>query len=269
MKQGNPTKVTKLQRTIAGLLIIIASMACFLPGYSQAVTSVNGWIYQETYPTENNLYGVKFVTVKKGWVVGDYGTILHTEDGGETWDVQESGTEHALKSIFFVNDKQGWVVGKGGVILHTEDGGKTWINQGNGNLILNQVFFLNGMEGWAVGNSGPGLDKPKGIILHTVDGGRNWKTSDIEEKSNIAEIYFIDIKTGWLLAGTTVFRTTNGGKSWDSSELLAGNSRGYGDVHFVDNSTGWAVVGKRNIYHTADGGGNMVRTFRFEIGGDR
>jgi photosystem II stability/assembly factor-like uncharacterized protein len=71
--------------------------------------SWNGWIYQNPYPTSNNLFAVKFITSMKGWVVGKYGTILYTEDGGDTWVAQESGTEEDLMRVTFVNEKAGCV----------------------------------------------------------------------------------------------------------------------------------------------------------------
>lgn len=60
--------------------------------------SWNGWIYQNPYPTANTLLSVKFITPQKGWIAGEKGTILYTEDGGDTWEAQESGTEEDLKS---------------------------------------------------------------------------------------------------------------------------------------------------------------------------
>ena len=34
-------------------------------------------------------YDVKFVDAKKGWIVGEFGKIMYTENGGETWAEQE------------------------------------------------------------------------------------------------------------------------------------------------------------------------------------
>ena len=34
------------------------------------------------------LYDVKFVDAQNGWIVGEFGKILHTRDGGETWKEQ-------------------------------------------------------------------------------------------------------------------------------------------------------------------------------------
>jgi photosystem II stability/assembly factor-like uncharacterized protein len=59
-------------------------------------------------------------------VVSDKGRILHTDDGGANWKLQNSGTTGRLYEIAFTDTRIGWAVGNDGVILHTEDGGVTW-----------------------------------------------------------------------------------------------------------------------------------------------
>ncbi len=73
-------------------LMVIAFYLGFNPVVSFA-GSWNGWLYQNPYPTSNTLLAVKFATPKRGWIAEVQGTILYTEDGGETWEFQESGTE--------------------------------------------------------------------------------------------------------------------------------------------------------------------------------
>jgi photosystem II stability/assembly factor-like uncharacterized protein len=66
---------------------------------------------------------VHFVDVQVGWVVGEEGTILKTNDGGVNWTPQVSGAPWAHESVHFVNEKVGWIVGKNGTLLKTVDGG--------------------------------------------------------------------------------------------------------------------------------------------------
>ena len=104
-----------------------------------------GWLYQNPYPTSYTLTDVKFVSPDKGWLVGQVGTILYTEDGGNTWGLQESSTNLGLTNLFFINDKIGWIVGAGGTILYTADGCKKWVSQNSGfnNYELYKVFFVD------------------------------------------------------------------------------------------------------------------------------
>ncbi len=259
------------------IVLMVLTLLSSIPTASSA-GSWNGWIYQNPYPTSNHLYAVKFVTPKKGWIAGEQGAILYTEDGGGAWEYQESGTEKTIKSLFFVNERQGWAVGgedrsrEKGVIIHTEDGGKTWIQQqGDFNSPLNRVFFLNEKEGWIAGN--------QGILLHTIDAGKKWERQrSLGVMRAIASVYFINSRTGWLLAGDEIYRTTDGGKNWDKTWLNITLPRGgglamditgasmppewnQGEIYFINEKKGWAVTGFWHIFSTEDGGKTWTNQF--------
>lgn len=55
------------------------------------VASGQGWEWQNPLPQGHDLRAVRFLDGANGWAVGDEGTILHTTDGGSTWEVQSSG----------------------------------------------------------------------------------------------------------------------------------------------------------------------------------
>jgi len=116
--------------------------------------------------TDVFLKDVCFTDPNTGWAAGgDYSClILHTTDGGNTWDQQSCPTSSRLKSVSFTDQNIGWAVGAGGTILHTINGGDTWEVQSGGTTnFLHGVCFTDPDNGWAVGNSG--------IILHTDNGG--------------------------------------------------------------------------------------------------
>jgi photosystem II stability/assembly factor-like uncharacterized protein len=287
-RERKMNKTIRMKNVISSL-IIIALFLGFIPVTSYA-GSWNGWIYQDPYPTSNNLQSVKFVTPKKGWIAGEQGTILYTEDGGDTWEYQESGTEKEIRILFFINERQGWAVGgqgdspvkEKGMILHTEDGGKSWVEQqGEFDTTLNSVFFLNDKEGWIAGN--------EGVLLHTTDGGKKWeRQKNVGVTHAIANVYFLNAQTGWLLAGDEIYRTTDGGKNWDMATVeivpprqerivpgrLGGvpilrQDRSVGALYFANEKRGWAVVGREFIFMTEDGGKtwtDQLKTGRMSYG---
>jgi photosystem II stability/assembly factor-like uncharacterized protein len=112
-------------------------------------------------------WDIDFPADMTGWAVGDAGTILKTEDGGETWKTQASGVSASLAAVDFVNASVGFAVGKGGRILRTRDGGAHWVKVGSGTQKgLSAVCFIDASRGWVVGNSG--------VRLRTTNGGRTW-----------------------------------------------------------------------------------------------
>ena len=61
-----------------------------------------------------------------GWIVGEAGAIVATQDGGATWTEQASGVEKTLFGVSFADARHGWAVGLDGLILRTNDGGQSW-----------------------------------------------------------------------------------------------------------------------------------------------
>lgn len=69
----------------------------------------------------------------RAWIAGSPGTkVLHTEDGGATWQVQSTGQNLPIRALSFVDNLHGWAVGALGTVLATTDGGQTWRRQRSG-----------------------------------------------------------------------------------------------------------------------------------------
>lgn len=63
----------------------------------------------------------------KVWVAGDPGgMIFHSDDAGQSWQIQKTGQTLPIRRIRFRNETDGWAVGEMGVILRTSDSGHTW-----------------------------------------------------------------------------------------------------------------------------------------------
>ena len=85
-------------------------------------------------PVTVGLYAMQFVDAKRGWLLGEAGTLMATVDGGETWLVQASGFAGNLDaassgspgpgSMFWLDAATGWVGGSNGALLATATGGK-------------------------------------------------------------------------------------------------------------------------------------------------
>jgi len=76
-----------------------------------------------------------FYNEKTGWLLAGYqdyfttNRILHTSDGGASWQSQYSTQSENLTSIFFIDDKIGWATSFNGLILKTTNGGITSIDE--------------------------------------------------------------------------------------------------------------------------------------------
>ena len=52
--------------------------------------------------------------------------IARSDNGGDSWAQQLSGTETDLFAVSFIDTLTGWVLGENNLILHTTDGGDNW-----------------------------------------------------------------------------------------------------------------------------------------------
>ncbi len=218
------------------------------------------WKEQDSGFFRTSLRGVSFADDLSGWVVGEFGLILHTSDAGQTWKQQKSGVWLTLNAVCFPSLDFGCAVGEFGTILTTVDRGKTWrltqIGQGDPErIVFYDVHFVSPKEGWACGEKGP-FDAAKGYILVTSDGGQSWDELSNPLQRSVATIHFVDSTRGWAAGSTAaiagdVIATTDGGQSWSSYKSGADIITA---ISFSDRQNGWAVDYYANILRTTDGG---------------
>jgi photosystem II stability/assembly factor-like uncharacterized protein len=126
-------------------------------------------------PGDIMLYSVSFADPDHVWVVGEFGVILASSDGGVTWHAQPGPGEHSLFGVSFADAQHGWAVGIDATLLRTTDGGISWEKQAvetpKGFPLALYAVQVRGSYGWAVGNSG--------FLLNSKDGGATWQLAQI------------------------------------------------------------------------------------------
>lgn len=123
-----------------------------------------------------------------------------------------------------------------------------WARQDAGTLAwLRSVYFTNEKAGWIVGSNG--------TYLATQDGGKNWRKAGNITKDNILDVYFSDVRNGWLLcegdkyigngmSSSYLMETTDGGENWRRVNLSAGPER---PVRFVFSKIEGFAVGEGGV----------------------
>jgi photosystem II stability/assembly factor-like uncharacterized protein len=119
-------------------------------------------------PGDVNLYALSYADADAAWLVGEFGTILASGDGGRSWRQQRAPVESTLFGVHFADRRRGWAVGADGVVIHTEDGGETWTTQ-PGAPPERALFdvFVRGDTGFAVGDAG--------TVLRSRNAGATWQ----------------------------------------------------------------------------------------------
>ena len=216
-----------------------------------------GWFWQNPYPTGFTLYGVSFSDENNGTAVGEYGAIIRTTNGGNSWIVQESGTTKNLRSVSFPDPNNGTAVGDNGIILHTTNGGTTWKAQSSGTAeTLYGVSFPDANNGTAVG-----LWTTVGTVFHTTDGGDTWvpqQTSTTGSNGVFISVSFADVNNGTIVGNDGIIEhTTDGGNSWLAQN--SGTTHTLDGVSFLDVNNGIAVGLAGTIIKTTDAGASWTK----------
>lgn len=215
----------------------------------------------------NNLHCVVAVDRNNVWAFGNYGIIIHTCDGGKTWERQESGGENILPKGQFLNLNKGWVCGMGGTILYTTDGGRHWLPGKTGTeKYIVDISFVDEKHGFAVGESM--------TMLKTVDGGKTWESMIKEEEKqdiHLSGVWFVNPLCGWVVGEfSTILHTKDGGKTWKKQicqDLIPKVDEtqweqpmpGLLNVYFINPKQGWIQGMDGVILMTEDGGERWVK----------
>lgn len=163
--------------------------------------------------TNQNLKSVYFLNTLTGYVTGDNGTLLKTNDGGGTWRNENLNfTSKNFNSVYAVNENFIAIVGDEGTAFLSNDGGISWFGP---NMLMtednfNDIVFFNENEGIIAGDNG--------LILKTVDGGITWQNASINisgATNDLNAVSFYDINKGVAVGGNGLeIYTTDGGETW-------------------------------------------------------
>lgn len=191
------------------------------------------------YPTNEYLSSVSFPSSQTGYICGYGGSVIKTQNGGDTWNSVYSGNTR-LFSTSFISATHGCAVGDSGKVLITYDGGITWDSSFLNNTLnckkvcmvndsvilinatseLTEFFMMSNDSGntWNVINSGLvpsgfyscgngnvfGVGK-YGLITKSSDFGNTWNnlSNNITYTNGwvdyIADIEFPDAMNGFAL----------------------------------------------------------------------
>lgn len=214
------------------------------------------WTWQHPLGESRRTFmAMSFVNENTGWMVDNFGGILHTEDGGGSWTPQTSGVYWAITSIQFLDSKEGWATATNRVVLHTTDGGNNWttwtldtLNYGREvTVVYEDIYFIDHVKGWIVTNAAVSdTDYHPAPIVSTSDAGRTWNCRITPERDFLTAIVFANENVGWAAGSAGILFTDNGGAYW--SYQLQFTDALFVDVCSVDQSRCWALTFTGRIY---------------------
>ena len=233
------TRVSRLT-LVPGLILLSLNMA----------SAQSGWVSTRVGLRGLDLNSVYFLDSKRGWIGGDGGFLIRTDDGGQSWAPQSVGTKEAINDIYFRDKEAGFLLA-GNTIFITRDNGTRWdvsrrflpAEFEGAEVELYSVRFSSKKKGWVVGSVSRGDRVVDSILVYTDDAGETWRRQRAPSRTELIHIDFVSDKRGWIVgAGGTILNTVDAGETW--SKQNSGTNATIYHIDFRDDKRGW-VVGER------------------------
>ena len=209
----------------------------------------NGGLTWEIQYTQNQggpFESIVFANKNIGWAAGSFTNILHTTNGGQDWNIQDSSLLNIL-SIFLIDSSHLWATTSFtySPTLKSSDGGINWIPDST-IMWAYDVHFLDTLVGWAAGWSS---------ISKTTNGGLDWEKQYYLLQEELVDIFMLNEDYGWVVSNSgLILGTTNGGEDWIEQNNPA--ILGLTSITFKDNLNGVSVGDFASLLKTNNGGGN-------------
>jgi len=193
--------------------------------------------------TQERLLGVSQNASGRAAVVGSFGMVLGSDDGGRSWRAiapdwslyADPGVQPHLYAVHV--DAAGVITvgGEFGLLLRSDDAGASWTLLHKGEASIFGLELRADGVGYAVGQSG--------TVLRTADGGARWTAVDARTK---AHLLAVRSSSGGRVVATAMrdfVVSRDDGGSWQRIRGQGLEASWLGDVAAVRDSNRFVAVG--------------------------
>jgi photosystem II stability/assembly factor-like uncharacterized protein len=204
---------------------------------------------QAQVPVSVDLVAISFPSERNGWAVGHGGVVLHSADGGMTWEKQLDGHQASKLAIDYYSGNQAQISGAGDFLAKERN-----LVADNETQPFLGVFFSDEQHGYVVGTFNR--------IFATDDGGKHW-VPQMHLADNPQEWHFYNISG----AQGQLYITGEQGQVWrhdpQSGRFVSANTPYKGTLFGVATMDDgqlfvWGMRG--SLFRSSDQGQNWERT---------
>ncbi len=208
------------------------------PSPPASVDSLIDWV--KIGKPSSSVQDIWFTNQNTGFITNDTLILTSTNNGG-SWSTVPNTTDPHIFNIQFLDDQNGFVQGNN-LLGTTYDGGSTWSFKqlASTNALLFQFtdilhgFFLDPLNG----------------LYKTNDGGDHW----VNTHQIGITFFFIDSLNGFLMDGSRVDKTIDGGANWQPrGSGFTATVRDFLKMQFLDSLHGYCAT-ENGLLKTTDGG---------------
>jgi photosystem II stability/assembly factor-like uncharacterized protein len=154
---------------------------------------------------EARLTDVHFVDANNGFAVGEFGLVLHTEDGGRTFKRQNGCTGQTLYGLALIGPSRAVAAGAEGTVVETLDAGATWAVRETGTTEHLFGIYANAKRTIVLGAAGT-------LLVRSEDGP--FKAAKTNVHTWLASAWLDEKGHGLIVGGRAyLLRTQDGGNT--------------------------------------------------------
>ena len=197
------------------------------------------------------LLDVWFRNEREGFVIGSYGMLLHTTDGGQNWNLVSDRMDNAeafhLNQIVSAPDGNLYIAGESGYVYRSADGGMNWdsLEPGYDGSFYGLVIAPHENGDYEL--LAYGL---RGNLFRSTDNGETWGQVDSGTTVTLMNGAYLNDGTVFLVGqGGTILTRPGGQQSFapaqnpDRRPILGLQQLGSGNVLLV----GWGGIRKTDV----------------------
>lgn len=244
-------------------------------GLCLALAFRTGWFLpsEEFEPPEDpspvhprdKFYGLAVPDRDVVWVAGNLGKVLRSEDGGESWETQETPVEDLnLQDIAAWDARRAVIVGDSNALLVTDDAGETWraVDDHPKASMFGKLIRVKTAGETLAAVAGQG-----GMVMLTENGGESWHRVHPEKRGTWNDVIPVSVRRmvavgefGKVAVGeffdTAAVSSGTEGVSWH--EVNTPLELSLKAIDFRDTRRGVAVGLSGSVLRTENGGDSWM-----------
>lgn len=177
--------------------------------------------------------------------VGEQGTLVETDDYGNSWSTRSTPNSNALVDI----DGR-WVVGHSATLLW-RNGLGSWVAKSGPDTDDFSLIQRVGGTLW-LATEDPSVASYN--IYRSDDDAGTWSSSLLANTLDVYDMSFATSEVGWVADGNALRLTDDDGSSWSTFE----SGGAWHGVHALDEDTAWACGSSGVVAKTEDAGQNWA-----------
>jgi photosystem II stability/assembly factor-like uncharacterized protein len=208
-------------------------------------TTDGGDTFTAATPPAESAFAVELASSTRGLAVGNFGSVVISDDGGETWRVVGGRLTETYTLVEAATDRVAYAGGLAGALARTTDAGQTWVNVSPPtSLAIRAVAAPTTSRLFVLAQDG--------TLQRSDNGGASYRLLNTGTPVGALDVVAIDADHVVVIGSRGIRRSINGGETF--SAVSDRDLRGAGLFGSDTAGPGIFAFGSRRLLYSPNGG---------------